>query len=109
DREAAVVDREMPLGEVRYTTDDPDEWCDQALYQGLDDVAEGRANDNAHRQVDDIAPEDELPEDGHIFSQAVKGGVRADNGIVGRKHPRAVARSAADVLATRGGVPRAWR
>ena len=64
--ERAVVDRERQAGEVRLAADRRDERRDQVGDDGRHDGGERGADDDGDRQVDQVAPGDEVPEALHV-------------------------------------------
>ena len=60
--ELRVVHREVQVAEVLLAEDGADERGDEVLHERGDHGGEGGADDDGYRQVDDVAPQDELLE-----------------------------------------------
>src|SRR5207237_1649796 len=53
-QEPAAMDGKGEVGEIRLRAQGGDERGDEVLDQGMDHVPEGHADDDPHRQVDDV-------------------------------------------------------
>src|SRR4051794_28420006 len=64
-QELRLVDRERETAEVLRTPDRAEQRSDEVLRQSNDERAERGADDDGHRQVDEVAAQQELSESGH--------------------------------------------